>query len=479
MSISAVSKSRTKIIATIGPATSAKDMLREMFIEGIDVCRLNFSHGTHEEHARVIRRIHELNDELNMQIAVLVDLQGPKIRIGQVKNDLIVLLQGNTIEMVTEECTGDENRLFLNYSDFPVNVNINDKILIDDGKISLRVIETNRKNRVTAEVVHGGKLSSRKGVNLPNTKISLPSLTEKDIQDIGFLAGMDIDWIGLSFVREAVDIHNLRKMIEKEGMEAGIVAKIEKPEALRDIDAIIKETDAIMIARGDLGVEVPFDEVPYHQKCIVRKCIQQSKPVIIATQMLESMISNFRPTRAEVSDVANAVYDGADTLMLSAETSVGTYPLAAVKAMQSIIDFAEQTEFDRKQYHQPEYESPSFLADMVSYHATKMADVTGAKAIVTFTAGGLTATYISSNRPRTKIFAFTSGKKTIRKLSLVWGVESYYLESYKSVNDAIEQSMETLKEHNIVQKGDVIVHLGSLPELQSDLVNVLKISTIE
>ncbi len=471
--------SKTKIIATIGPACQSKDILRKMFYEGIDACRLNFSHGTHEDHLKVINNVHELNKELGTHVAVITDLQGPKLRIGEVKNNEIELKEGSTVTFVTNECTGDENWLYMSFKEFPADVKTGDAVLIDDGKIKLEVVETNRKDRVKAKVIYGGKLSSHKGVNLPDTRISIPSLTEKDLADVNFILQQDIDWIALSFVRHASDISDLKDIIKKHGKDVGIIAKIEKPEAIKEIDSIIEATDAIMVARGDLGVEVPFDELPYLQKKIVNKCIVSSKPVIIATQMLESMITNFRPTRAEANDVGNAVFDSADTLMLSGETSVGKFPVEAIRNMQRIIDFSEGTEFNLSHEHVPAKDSPEFLRDSVCYNASQMANLTGARAIVTFTTTGETAMKISSHRPRAAVYAFTPNIRILRRLSLAWGVWSLPIESETSINDAIDYSTRILKEKKIIKKGDIVVFIGSLPVMESDLINTMKISYIE
>ncbi len=471
--------SKTKIIATIGPACQSKGILRKMFYEGIDACRLNFSHGTHAEHLKVINSVRELNEELDAHIAIITDLQGPKLRIGEVKNDNIELKEGHTVIFVTEECTGDENKLYMSFKEFPQDVNKGDTVLIDDGKIKLQVTETNRKDSVKAKVIYGGKLSSHKGVNLPDTRISIPSLTQKDIEDVEFILKQDIDWIALSFVRQPSDIIELKDLIKKHGKNVGVIAKIEKPEALEAIDSIIEVADAVMVARGDLGVEVPFDEVPYLQKKIVKKCIVASKPVIIATQMLESMIYNFRPTRAEANDVANAVFDGADTLMLSGETSVGKFPVEAIRNMQRIIDFAEGTEFNHSHEHVPEKKAEDYLPDMVCYNASQLANLTDARAIVAFTSTGKTAMQISSHRPKAAVYAFTPGRKSFGRLSLAWGVWSLSIEPETSINDAISYSNQVLREKKIVKKGDLIVYVGSLPVMESDQINTMKISYIE
>jgi len=472
-------RSKTKIIATIGPGSSSKDVLRKLFIEGIDCCRLNFSHGTYQEHLRVINNIHELNDEFPSDVAILADLQGPKLRIGEVVNNLIELKDDKEVTFITEECIGDQERLFINYREFPKDVKVGEIILIDDGKINLRVIETNGKDKVKAKIIHGGILSSRKGVNLPDTKISLPSLTKKDIEDVNFILNHEVDWIGLSFVRSATDIVDLKEIIKKKKKYVKVIAKIEKPEALKEIDNIIDVADGIMIARGDLGVEIPFDRVPLIQKQIVNKCINNSKPVIIATQMLESMISNFRPTRAEVNDVANAVFDGADTLMLSGETSIGKYPVDAIKAMQRIIDYAEGTEFVLKHEHIPDCKSISYLPDSICYNACKMADLTNAKAIITFTHSGATAFKISSHRPKADIFVFTSNEQLVKKLYLVWGVRAFYLKHENHVNDAIDNTVEILKSKGYIKDDNVVVHVGSIPIKKRGHTNMMKISYVK
>jgi pyruvate kinase len=472
-------RSKTKIIATIGPGSSSKDILRKLFMEGIDCCRLNLAHGTYQEHMKVINNINELNDELSCNVALLADLQGPKLRIGEVINNSIELNEDKEITFITKDCVGDQEKLFINYREFPGDVEIGETILIDDGKIKLKVIQTNGKDKVKAKIIHGGFLSSRKGVNLPDTNISLPSLTKKDIEDVNFILNHEVDWIGLSFVRKATDIVDLKEIIKKKKKYVKVIAKIEKPEALNEIDNIIDAADGIMVARGDLGVEIPFDRVPFIQKQIVNKCINNSKPVIIATQMLESMISNFRPTRAEANDVANAVFDGADTLMLSGETSIGKYPVEAIKAMQRVIDYAEGTEFVLNHEHIPDCKSISYLPDSICYNACKMADLTNAKAIITFTHSGATAFKISSHRPKADIFVFTSNEQLVKKLYLVWGVRAFYLRHKNHVNDAIDNTIEILKSKGYIKNEDVVVHVGSIPIKRRGQTNMMKISYVK
>jgi pyruvate kinase len=471
-------RSKTKIIATIGPGSSSKTILRKLFIEGIDACRLNFSHGTHDEHLKVINTILELNSEFNSSVAVLADLQGPKIRIGEIKGGSAELQENNFVTLIPGNAEGDNNKLYISYKGFARDVKNGETILIDDGKIKIEVIETNKKDKVRARIIHGGVLLSKKGVNLPDTKISLPSLTEKDINDVNFILDHEVDWIGLSFVRSAADIADLKALIKKKKKHVKVIAKIEKPEALKEIDNIIDTADGIMVARGDLGVEVPFDRVPYIQKQIVNKCINKSKPVIIATQMLESMITNFSPTRAEANDVANAVFDGADTLMLSGETSIGRYPVESIRAMQRVIDYAEGTEFVLNHEHIPEYNTLSYLPDSICYNACKMADLTNAKAIITFTHSGATAFKISSHRPKSGIFVFTSNAELVKKLSLVWGVRAFYLKHESHINDAINHTITFLKKKGFIKDNDVVVHVGSIPVNKRGQTNMMKISHV-
>jgi len=470
-------RSQTKVIATIGPASSSKEVLEQMFHEGVDVCRLNFSHGTHDQHHEVINNILELNEKLNTNVAILVDLQGPKIRIGEVENNLVELKEGAEVLIVTQKCMGTAEKLYLSYQEFPLDVKPGDAILIDDGKLKLETIETNRKDTVKAKVIHGGMLSSKKGVNLPHTKISLPSLTNKDIEDANFALDHNIDWIALSFVRSADDLTQLKEIIRKKKKFVRIIAKIEKPEALSDIENIIDASNGIMVARGDLGVEIPFDQVPLIQKDLVRRCIKKAKPVIIATQMLESMITNFRPTRAEANDVANAVLDCADALMLSAETSAGKYPVESIMAMQKIIDTTEKgVTFNKETL--PEPGSPTFLPDSICLNACRMASQTNARAIITFTHSGYTAFKISSHRPDACIFVFTRNPDLLRKMSLVWGVRAFPFLEHVTIDKDFQHSIELLKSNCQIFNGDVVVHVGSTPIEAKGQTNMIKLSYV-
>ncbi len=469
--------SQTKVVATIGPSSSSKEILKSIIKQGVDVCRLNFSHGKQEDHLMVIKNILEINTELKTNVAILADLQGPKIRIGEVEGNRVELKEGSEISFVTEPCLGTAEKLYLSYQEFPQDVKVGDAILVDDGKIKLEVLSTNRKDKVTAKVIFGGILSSKKGVNLPNTKISMPSLTEKDINDAIFALENGVDWIALSFVRSAGDLIQLKDIIKQQKKNASIIAKIEKPEALADIDNIIDISNGIMVARGDLGVEVPFDQVPLIQKDLVTRCIAKAKPVIIATQMLESMITNFRPTRAEANDVANAVFDGADALMLSAETSAGKYPVEAVNAMQRIIDWSEKGfEFNRETL--PLFNTRTFLPDSICLNSCRLASQTNAKAIVTFTNSGYTAYKISSYRPKAAIYAFTRNPALLRKLSLLWGVKAFYFENRDKIDDAINYSIEVLKSESLLKDNDVVIHAGSTPFEERGQTNMIKVSYV-
>jgi len=470
--------SQTKVIATLGPASNSKEVILQMINAGVHVFRLNFSHSTKAEHLNLINIIKELNLELGTNVSILADLQGPKLRLGEIKNDFLNLEEGDIIAFVTEKCLGTKDHLYMSYQEFPKDVNPGETILIDDGKIKLEVTETNKNDIVKARVIYGGPLTSNKGVNLPDTKVSLPCLSETDISNAVFALEHDVDWLGLSFVRKASDVLELKNLIEKKKGHAGVVAKIEKPEALKEIDQIIDLADAVMVARGDLGVEIPFDEVPLIQKLIVGKCNLRSKPVIIATQMMESMITNFRPTRAEANDVANAVLDGADALMLSGETSVGKYPVETIASMQSIIAYTENHGDPFNKQYTPEEETSTFLADSICSNASQLAQQVKANAIVVFTHSGYTAIRISSHRPKAKIYAFTSDKKLLNKISMVWGIQPFYLIGYNDLDKAIHESIEMLKDKNLLTEGDCVIHVGSTPLHLHGRTNMMKVSKI-
>jgi len=468
----------TKIVATVGPACSDKNILTQMIKEGVNVFRLNFSHSTREEHLKVINRIKELNQELETHVAILADLQGPKLRIGLLENDLLMLEDGETLTFVTEKVIGTKEHLYISYPDFPKDVQAGEIILIDDGKIKLQVVQSNSTDTVVAKVLNGGPLHSKKGVNLPETQVSLPCLTEEDKENAVFAMKQGVDWMALSFVRRASDIKELRQFILEHHGDVAIIAKIEKPEALREIDEIITLSDGIMVARGDLGVEVSFNQVPIIQKQLIKKCIKQAKPVIIATQMMETMIGAFRPTRAEATDVANAVLDGADALMLSGETSIGKFPVETISNMHSIIDYAERHGEIVNRFSYPEGMSTSVLADSICAAATDLAQHINAKAIVAFTHSGYTAYRLFSHRPETFVIAFSDNPRTVNKLSLVWGVTPVYMETYDNFTAVFPHFINVLKEKKWVQNSDILVHVASIPLKLHGTTNMLKVTEV-
>ena len=473
-----INYNKTKIVATIGPASSSYEVLKEMILAGVDVCRLNLSHSDESLHKDVIATIRRINTELHTNVSILVDLQGPKIRTGEVDDDLITLENGSQVILTTVEQTGNAKKLFINYSEFAADVEEGHAVLINDGKIVLRVVSTNKVDEVVTLVESGGPLSGRKGVNLPKTKLSLPSLTPKDLHDLQFALDQNVDWIGLSFVRSASDIISLRKRIAEKGKTCRVIAKIEKPEALEEIDRIIHETDALMVARGDLGVELPMEDVPLIQKMLVKKCIKASKPVIIATQMMESMITNYTPTRAEVNDVANSVIDGADAVMLSGETSVGQFPVRVVEHMRMIITKIEANGYNFNRFHSPDLSSPSFISDSVCYNACVMASQVGARAIVGITRSGYTAFKVSSQRPHANIFIFTDIPSMLNTLSLVWGVRAFFYNRSVPTDETIAELQSILKQKGYLKTGDTLINLASVPLDEQGRTNMIKLGVV-
>lgn len=475
---------RTKIVVTLGPASSSAEVIEEMIKEGANVCRINFSHGSYEDVLEQIKNIRESNKKLGTHAAILADLQGPKLRIGAVENNSVELIAGKEIIITTNECIGSADRIYITYPQFPKDVKAGESILIDDGKLLLTVVETNGEDEVKAVISHGGILSSKKGVNLPNTKISLPCLTEKDLKDLDFALTQNVDWIGLSFVRSATDIIELKHLIQKFDplSSTKVVAKVEKPEAIMDIDNIIKETDAIMVARGDLGVEIPMQEVPVIQKMLVRKCLEESKPVIIATQMMESMITNISPSRAEVNDVANSVMDGADAVMLSAETSVGNHPAKVVEAMTKIIARVEKESLIyNRDNAAPELNlhNERFISDSICYTAAKMAQRTKAAAIITMTHSGYTAFKLACHRPKADIFVFTDNYHILTTLSLVWGVQGFYYDKNISTDHTIADIKFILKKNGYIKSKDFIINIASVPLSEKGKSNMVKLTAVE
>ncbi len=469
---------KTKIIATIGPESSSKSVLMKMISRGVNVCRLNFSHLSHEKAKEIIAKIKEVNQELHVHTAILADLQGPKIRVGELVKPT-KLTQGK--EVVFSTSKKEKGAIYINYSSFVKDVKKGDRILLDDGKITLKVTESNLRNRVKSKVIFGGLLQSKKGVNLPDTKISLPSLTKKDKKDLEFILNEKIEWIGLSFVRSAKDIIKLKRIIAKNKTSTALViAKIEKQEGINDINNIIKETDAIMVARGDLGVEVPLHKVPVYQKMIVEKCIDQSKPVVIATQMLESMTDNVSATRAEVNDVANSVIDGADAMMLSGETSVGKYPVRAIDTMRKIIRDVEASRHNisKQEGIKETSKKERHLSSAICSSACQIAEQTKAKAIITITYSGFNTITTSSFRPHAFIYAFTNNHSILNTLSLVWGVQGFYYGRGATTAQTIKETKEILQKNKMIRRGDVVINIASMPANEKGMTNMMKISKV-
>ena len=475
-----VDHQNTKIVATVGPASSSYSMLLELVKAGVDVFRLNFSHGNHEDHQEVINHINYINDKYGLHISILADLQGPKLRVGKIENNALELKPGDVLKFVNESCIGTMEKIYMSYEQFAQDVEVGERVLVDDGKLVLEVIETNKKDTVKLKVLFGGTLSSNKGVNLPNTKISLPSLTEKDEKDLNFILTLpSVNWIELSFVRWAKDIKDLRKRIDAKKHGAKIIAKIEKPEAVENIDKIIKASNAIMIARGDLGIETPMEKLPLIQKEIIDKCIQRARPVIVATQMMDSMITNPSPTRAEITDVANAVLDGTDAVMLSGETSVGKHPVKVVEAMNKIIDEAEKHYALQEKRPKPSSKSRTFLSDAVCFNAARTAEEINAKAIIGMTSSGYTAFKVSSFRPNNEIYMFSDRMHMLATLNLLWGVRCFYYDRFTSTDETIQDVTDILKSAKRIKKGDIIVNTGSMPLHRRHRTNMLKVTVVE
>jgi len=470
----------TKIVATLGPATSSKKVLKAMLESGVNIFRINFSHANYKDVEERIQMIRELNEKYGYNAGILADLQGPKLRVGVMKEEVIVN-KGDIITFATgEEFQGTAERVYMNYESFPRDVKAKERILLDDGKLIFEVVKTNGKNEVEAKVIQGGPLRSRKGVNLPNTNISLPALTEKDVKDAEFAVKKQVDWMALSFVRHAQDIKKLQDLINEHGdYKIPIVAKIEKPEGVKNIDEIVQACDGLMVARGDLGVEIPANEVPLIQKELVLKAKKARIPVIIATQMMETMISSLTPTRAEVNDVANSVMDGADAVMLSGETSVGKYPVEVIQKMSEIIRSVEHSKLITVPHDPPHIKTKRYITKSVCYHAALMANEIDAKAICTLTNSGYTAFQISAWRPDAKILAFTSNKRILTQLSLLWGVNAYYYDKFVSTDDTVEDVNQIAKDKKVVKKGDFVVNLAAMPIGNKGMVNTLRVSEIE
>lgn len=471
---------KTKIVATLGPASSSREVIHNMIRAGVNVFRINFSHADYADVEEKIQIIRSLNDEFGYTTSILGDLQGPKLRVGIMSEDVVVS-KGDVITFSTaKEFQGNAERVYMNYKRFPIDVNPGEQILLDDGKLIFEVIETNKIDEVKAQVIQGGPLKSRKGVNLPMTKVSLPALTEKDIQDAIFAIKNQVDWIALSFVRTPEDLEDLRNLIKQHSeYKIPIIAKIEKPEAVKNINKIIAYCDGLMVARGDLGVEIPAQEVPLIQKELVRAAKMARIPVIIATQMMETMISSLTPTRAEVNDVANSVMDGADAVMLSGETSVGSYPVQVIEKMSQILQSVENSSFIKLPQSAPQIKTVRYITKSICYHAATMANDIEAKAICTLTNSGYTAFQISSWRPNSDILVFTSNKRILTQLSLLWGVTTFYYDRFVSTDETIEDVNRLVKDNGFAETGDMVINLAAMPIVERGMVNTLRISQID
>ena len=470
---------RTKIVATVGPACDTYDQLLELVKAGVNVFRLNFSHGGHEDKSIIIEHIRNINSTQPYNIAILGDLQGPKLRVGEIENNSLLIAPGDILTFTNEKCIGNLERIYVSYPNLAGDVKIGNTIMIDDGKLEVVVSNIMKNGDVKVEVTLGGILSSKKGINLPDTKISLPALTEKDLEDLEFIIEQKLDWVALSFVRNVKDIVILRSKLDEKKSKTKIIAKIEKPEAVANIRDIIVESDAIMIARGDLGVEMPVEKVPMIQKDIIRKCLHRAKPVIVATQMMESMIERTKPNRSEITDVANAVLEGADAVMLSGETAAGNHPSLVVQTMRRIImEVEKEYRYNREEDLKPQPHSPSFLSDAICYNACKIARDVNAEAIIGMTQSGYTAFMLSSYRPKSPLFIFSKERTLINQLSLSWGVRAIYYAEEESLDEIIEDQIHILKERGFLKKGDTVINTGSTPVQLHLPTNVLKISKV-
>jgi pyruvate kinase len=472
---------KTKIVATVGPACETYDQLKNLVIAGVNVFRLNFSHGTHEDKKKIIDNIRGINKELNCTIAILGDLQGPKLRVGEIENNRLEVKEGDILTFTNTKCVGTLEKIYVSYPNLAGDVVVGNTIMIDDGKIEVLVHSVETNGDVKVKVTLGGIISSKKGINLPDTKISLPALTEKDLEDAAFIIKEELDWVALSFVKRVADIEMLRAILDEHQSNAKIIAKIEMPEALTNIRDIIIASDAIMIARGDLGVELPVEKIPLIQKELIRKCIHRAKPVIVATQMMESMIDRVKPNRSEITDVANAVIEGADAVMLSGETATGQFPVLVIETMRKIITEVEENgyKYNRSEDLKPQPHSPSFLSDAVCYNASKLSEDSNANALVGMTQSGYTAFMLSSFRPRSPLFIFTKKQSLVNQLSLSWGVKALYYNKEESLDEIIKDQIQVLKAQGFVHTGDVVINTGSTPIQLHLPTNIIKINKVD
>ena len=470
---------KTKIVATLGPATSSEDIIEKMILAGVNVFRVNFSHADYNDVSERIQMIRDVDKKLNTNTAILGDLQGPKLRVGKIEEGTVVNPGDRVVFSTDAPFVGNAQKAYMNYQNFPKDVSKGERILLDDGKLIFEVSATNKKNEVEAVVIQGGPFKSNKGVNLPNTNISLPALTEKDIEDAKFIFTQDIDWIALSFVRFSQDLIDLKELMAKHtDQNIPIISKIEKPEAIENIDKIIAYSDGLMVARGDLGVEVPAEEVPLIQKRLVLLAKTARIPIIIATQMMETMIESLTPTRAEVNDVANSVMDGADAVMLSGETSVGKYPVEVINTMSSILTAVENSELIEVPHTPPTIRTKRFITKSICYHAAHLANDIEAKAICTLTNSGYTAYQISAWRPQAHVLVYTSNRKILNQLNLLWGVKAFYYSNLNSTDKTVEEINQIAFEKGYVEKEDMLVNLTAMPIESKGMVNTLRVSLI-
>ena len=469
---------KTKIVATLGPASSSPEVMEQMIRSGVDVFRINFSHADYEDVTERIKMIRSLNEKLNTNTSILADLQGPKLRVGQMEEGTEVD-EGDEVRFLTDApFVGNREKAYMTYKNFPNDVKAGERILLDDGKLIFEVVRT-EASEVVARVIQGGPFKSKKGVNLPNTDISLPALTAKDIEDAKFAISQNVDWLALSFVRNSQDLNDLRTLIEQEtDQKIPIISKIEKPEAIENIDKIIAYSDGLMVARGDLGVEIPAAEVPLIQKKLVQAAKKARIPVIIATQMMESMIDSRTATRAEVNDVANSVMDGADAVMLSGETSVGKYPVQVIETMSAILQSVENSDLIQVPHQPPTIRTKRYITKSVCFHAAHMANEIKAKAICTLTNSGYTAFQISAWRPQSHVLVFTSNKRILTQLNLLWGVKAFYYDAFESTDNTVQQINAIAHEKGYVEKGDMLINLAAMPIKEKGMVNTLRISVV-
>jgi len=471
---------KTKIVATVGPASSSRSMLSKLISSGVDVFRINFSHSSHDEVKRIVSDIKDLRTEHKKHVSILGDLQGPKIRIGNVKDGVLLKKNDEIIFSTKKIEVGDENIVHIGYDFFPKDIKKDERVLVDDGKIILKVLKTNKADEVTLLVLQGGELKSNKGVNLPNTKISLPALTQKDIVDAKFAIKNSFDWIALSFVRSKKDVLMLKELIMSETKHPmPVISKIEKPQAINKLESILKVSDGLMVARGDLGLEIPTEEVPLNQKIMVEMAKKARKPVIVATQMMESMIDNLTPSRAEVNDVANSVMDGADCIMLSGETSVGKYPCEVVRKIGKIISSVQNAEFSIVETGAVNISKERLITNSICYHAALLADNIKASAICTLTNSGYTGWEISSYRPKSLVLVFTSNVRILSQLNLLWGVKCIFYDKLESTDKTVEEVNELALQRRYIKRGDFVINLAAMPIKEKGQVNTLRVTKVE